>query len=314
MGSYMGEALKNQSDMIMNATFTRDIAYRLCYINGEPVDAKYITHTYYSISKDAVDYHLQFRPKVHYPFGTYIDIPDDTGTYRTWLILNKSDEPQFPKYNILKCNRTFRWIHNGVVHEQLGVLRTRNNYNSGLWNNYLTTTPENQKQFIVPSNDNTNTIQYNKRFLISENKEHPIAWEVSKVDDVSPIGITYITLTQDLYDPKKDNKELMIADYYTGSITPKDEIEKKENNITYSGTPSVKVGGGYKIFRAESFSEDNSWTINGLDESQYTVLTDESTIKIKVIRDYTLIGKTMTLSLCENDEPITSIEIEVVSL
>lgn len=53
----MGEALKNQSDMIMNETFTRDIAYRKCYIDDKPVDAKYITYTYYSISKDAVDYH-----------------------------------------------------------------------------------------------------------------------------------------------------------------------------------------------------------------------------------------------------------------
>ena len=68
-GNYMGEALKNQSDMIMNATFTRDIAYRKCYIDNTPVDAKYIVHTYYNISKDAVDYHLQFRPGIHYPIG-----------------------------------------------------------------------------------------------------------------------------------------------------------------------------------------------------------------------------------------------------
>ena len=61
-GNYMGEALKKQSDMIMDNTFTRDIAYRKCYIDNQPVDAKYIVHTYYSISKDAVDYHLQFRP------------------------------------------------------------------------------------------------------------------------------------------------------------------------------------------------------------------------------------------------------------
>ena len=31
-GSYMGQVLKNQSDMIMDATFTRDIAFRNCYL------------------------------------------------------------------------------------------------------------------------------------------------------------------------------------------------------------------------------------------------------------------------------------------
>ena len=131
-GKYMGEVLKRQSDVIMDKTFTRDIAYRLCYIDGEPVDAKYITYTYYSISKDAVDYHLQFRPGVHYPIGKYIDVPDDTGTYNRWLIVGRSDEPQFVKYNILKCNWTFKWVKNGIIYECLGVLRKRNNYNSGL--------------------------------------------------------------------------------------------------------------------------------------------------------------------------------------
>ena len=120
----MGQALKNQSDMIMNETFTNDIAYRKCYIDNTPVDAKYIVYTYYSISKDAVDYHLQFRPGIHYPIGTYIDIPDDVGIYNRWLIVGRSDEPQFVKYNILKCNWTFRWIADGVIHECLGVLES----------------------------------------------------------------------------------------------------------------------------------------------------------------------------------------------
>ena len=48
------------------------------------------------------------------------------------LIVGRSDEPQFVKYNILKCNWTFRWIADGVIHECLGVLRARNSYNSGL--------------------------------------------------------------------------------------------------------------------------------------------------------------------------------------
>ena len=176
----MGQALKNQSDMIMNETFTNDIAYRKCYIDNTPVDAKYIVYTYYSISKDAVDYHLQFRPGIHYPIGTYIDIPDDVGIYNRWLIVGRSDEPQFVKYNILKCNWTFRWIADGVIHECLGVLRARNSYNSGLWRDYYSEIPENQDQFIVPTNEITQTINYNMRFLISDNKVNPIAWEVSK--------------------------------------------------------------------------------------------------------------------------------------
>ena len=34
-GGQMGKALKRQSDVIMDATFTRDIAYRKCYLQDK---------------------------------------------------------------------------------------------------------------------------------------------------------------------------------------------------------------------------------------------------------------------------------------
>lgn len=82
-GSHLGEVRKNRADMIMNATFTGDIGYRKVYIldkekGWEFVDAKFTKHAASSIVKDAVDSYLQFRPKVHYPIGTYVFIPDDT--------------------------------------------------------------------------------------------------------------------------------------------------------------------------------------------------------------------------------------------
>lgn len=311
-GSYMGEALKKQSDAIMDATFTRDIAYRKCYINGEPVDAKYIVHAYYTISKDAVDYHIQFRPGVHYPIGTYIDIPDDVGEYHRWLLLNRSDEPQFPKYNALKCNWIFKWIVDGVIHEQLGILRLRNNYNSGLWSDYLTTTPENQTQFIVPTNQNTQTIYYNQRFLISDNHINPIAWEVSKIEDTSPLGITYITLKQDLFNPNTDNKELMLADYYTTPVLPKDE---ENSSILYNGQAELKVGGSFKSFHYSSdFRDDMKWKIEGIPDNKYNFEESGDTIKIQIINDYELIGSTLTLSVTSNNKVISSLQIGVVSL
>ena len=45
-GTHMGDALKKQSDMIMDNTFTSDIAYRKVLINDEYVDEKYIVNNY----------------------------------------------------------------------------------------------------------------------------------------------------------------------------------------------------------------------------------------------------------------------------
>lgn len=313
-GNHMGEALKNQSDMIMNNTFTRDIAYRKCYIDNQPVDAKYLVHTYYSISKDAVDYHLQFRPGVHYPIGTYVDIPDDVGTYNRWLIVGRSDEPQFVKYNVLKCNWTFKWIVNGVVHECLGVLRSRNSYNSGLWTDFYSTTVENQTQLIVPTNEITQTIYYNMRFLISDNKTNPIAWEVSKLEDTFPVGITKITLKQDLFNPNTDNKELMIADYYKNKVLDENP-EKVEYEITYSGKPNLKVGGSYKTYSIPNI-DFCAWKITGIDTKNYQAITpyDSNQIKIKIIKDYNLIGSVFTLAAYKGDTLLDSIDIEVISI
>lgn len=315
-GTYMGEALKNQSDMIMNHTFTNDIAYRKCYINDKPVDAKYITYTYYSISKDAVDYHLQFRPGVHYSIGTYVSIPDDVGDYNTWLIVGRSDEPQFVKYNILLCNWVFKWIYENEIQECVGVLRKRNSYNGGTWRDRLTTIVENQNQFIVPTNNISQTINYDCRLLISDNKINPIAWKVSKIEDTFPSGIIIFTLSQDAYDPNRDNKELMIADYYKSNIIPEDNITKPSVHISYNGDPAIKVGGTFKTFTVNGISFCD-WAITGLSSTDYISEIPSSqlnAIKIKMNKDYSLIGRTFTLEASTGGTLIDSIEVEVVSL
>ena len=147
-GRNMGEVLKHQSDKIMDATFTNDVAYRKCYIQDkdvifpeqtlagykkakavfqgtekynpqkimgfEPIDAKYLVHAYYSISGDSVDYYLQFRPLEHgrnpnIRVGSFVFVPDDLGVYNLWLIVARDDRPQFPQFYILKCNLLLKW-------------------------------------------------------------------------------------------------------------------------------------------------------------------------------------------------------------
>ena len=147
-GSYMGDALKRQSDVIMDATFDRDPAYRICYLQNketifpeqtlagykkakavfagketydmselkdfEQIECKYLVNRKYSIAGDSVDYLLQFRPNAHgvnlnIRVGAMIFIPDDLGVYNLWLIVAKDDDPQFTKYHILKINLLLKW-------------------------------------------------------------------------------------------------------------------------------------------------------------------------------------------------------------
>lgn len=82
-GNTIGEVHKTNSDIVMEATWDRDVQSRKCYIYDvfhddqpesnsgydpsqsklkTPIDAKFIMTQYQTLVKDIIDYHLQFRP------------------------------------------------------------------------------------------------------------------------------------------------------------------------------------------------------------------------------------------------------------
>lgn len=57
-----------------------------------------------------------------------------------------------------------------------------------------------------------------------------------------------------------------------------------------------------------------SWVIEGLEEDDYTSILSEGKIKIKVAKEYRLIGTVFILKLYYDDKLKDSIEVEVISL
>lgn len=160
-----GQRRKAQSDMIINATWNEDIQSRVAYIYDyyhdsepsvlvglhpekdplkTPVDIKFIITQYSSVSKDQPEYHILFRPgqapvidyyqdaigkyaeEARYPVGLFLDVPDDDGIYRRWLIVSYEHANQFPKYSVLPCNYYFHWMFNHKKYDMAGVARLRN--------------------------------------------------------------------------------------------------------------------------------------------------------------------------------------------
>jgi len=156
-GRNLAEVKKTQSDVIIDKTFTRDPNYKRVYIltrdGWKFEDAKYQVHTTPSILKDAVDYYLQFRPKTHYPIGSYVIVPDDNDfdvnlteeqllnpfsqpvddRTQWWFIVGKDEARSYVRYNILKCNYEFKWIWKGQIMRCFGSARNANSYTSGRW-------------------------------------------------------------------------------------------------------------------------------------------------------------------------------------
>ena len=270
--------------------------------NKFAISCKFIIYQYGTVSKDQVEYHLTFKPsqktefeetdKLYYyenvftkrygaefPVGLYVDIPDDRGVYRKWIIASREISNQFPKYTVLPCNYNFKWIENNdkvrYKRQMWGLARFRNSYSAGVWTDDIVTVPQNQDQFWLPSNSITDYLFYDQRIIISDNtynaklKKYPLTWKVTKVENIHPLGIKKFIISQDKFDTNRDFVETdidgnvinMYADYYELNVVPEDDIivipTQDYSKITFSGTQqTIKVGGTNKVFTATYYNSD----------------------------------------------------------
>ena len=269
-GNTLGQVKRTQSDVVINNTFTLDPTYKKVYILTKDgwkwEDAKYQFHSAPSISKDAVDYYLQFRPKVHYPVGSYVIVPDDTdfdinlseeerlnpfsqpieNRKQWWIIVGRDEANAYVRYMILKCDWDFRWIYKGKMMNCWACSKNANSYTSGVWADDISRSLDNLTSAFVPDTYHvygdkleelglcdTRTIFYLQRFFMSNNDLEPKIYQVTKITDINPQGIIKLSIKQDDFNEKRDNIELRICDYYTdeGDIRL-DEPTKDKTDIT----------------------------------------------------------------------------------
>ena len=269
------------------------------------IDAKFIVTKYNSLDKDQVEYHLMFKPSQKTRFeegdelyyfetdyrkrygnddfvGLMVDIPDEKGIYRKWLIVQREEGNQFIKYLIVQCNFYLMWIErNGserIKRKMWCVLRSQNSYNSGIYSYYATTKMENQDKCWLPLNSITEKIWYttdenkNMRVLVGALTEKPTSWIISKVEDVKPAGIKKLTFYQSEFNPHTDYVNLetgeMFADYYDSNIEPTDPTEPtltlpSNYAIITASTSTIKIGGSYKTLTVNIYDKD------GIDITDY---------------------------------------------
>lgn len=253
-GDTLAEIRRNASYEQINATFKGDPAYKRVYVLTKTgwrfEDAKYQRHSTESISKDAVDYYLQFRPGIRYPIGTLVIVPDERNPQvnlspseladpftqpekeRTqwWLIVDRTEANMFVRHSILRCDWNFKWIVDGKINECMGCLRSMSSYSSGISETDTAIYIDNLAAAWLPDTYflygnsiaslglvDTRTIKYLSRFMITHNEFDPRVFRVTKIGDLSPAGVIKFSLDQTEYNPKRDNAVLMVCDYFTES-------------------------------------------------------------------------------------------------
>ena len=334
------------------------------------IDAKFIITKYSSISSDQVEYHLMFRPSQPNEFskndalfyyetdyaskylsewaiGQYIDIPDDKGVYKKWLIVAKEIANQFVKYSVLPCDYKLCWVENRdnkrIKRQMWGCLRDQKSYTSGVWSADITLGLDNVNQIWLPLNDITERIHYlsedneeNQRLIISTLKPNPSVWFVSKIQDLNPRGILKLTYKQTVFDEHTDYVDWetgdMYADYYVNDIVPIDEevTTTVTANITALNN-HLKLGGSYKLLTVTFYDADGNdvtdnylslisqenWKcfINDIDYTEDSLITwlpqaDFNKIKIKIGKDLSLLSKILKVQ-CIVEDIVGEIELEL---
>ena len=342
-GANMSEMLRMQSNMVIEQTWMNDPNARRVYVvkaarglpqvtdKHELIDVKFNVDTYQKVGSDEPAYHLQFRhgaekrnPNIG--VGSYIYMADEDGEWKWWLLTAIDERPQFRQYIILECNWTLKWVVDNQIHSCLAVQRYQNSYSSGLNSGSRITGVDDVTAIWVPTNVSTQTIGYNQRFLISDVGRVPaLCYEVSKISDTSPVGLTKFSLTQTTFNEQTDNADLMIADYWKTGIEPVESDIKQELSgtatISYSGTkPTIKIGGSVKVFTpvfsvegttvAQWLVSDENGDVGG--NTNYIIERDGENLKINVGLNYNLIGTILIVQLVGSDGSTAELSVEVI--
>lgn len=133
-------------------------------------------------------------------------------------------------------------------------------------------------------------------------------------------------MNQSTFNPSADNAELMLADFYVGSVEPTEpDVEEEITStaaITYSGVAAtIKVGGSAKTFTPVFSGEGvivDKWLISNEngdisgDTDNYTIEYVDQLLKLRVAQNYYLIGTVLIIQVVGSDGSTAEVQIEIV--
>ena len=204
--------------------------------------------------------------------------------------------------------------------------------------------PEDQTQFCLPLNRDTEHLYYNTYLVIDAGVlTEPRCWQISKINRSNSKGIGIYTCAQDLA-----NQHTLKADYDadgnviawwvdwkaselepTPAVPVKDDTSQSliTSRITVSGKPQFRIGGSAKTFTVCYYNKDDqeigdypigewSFAIDGdpVPSELLETLIDGNKVKVRFLGDDSYIGKILTVINTANDDVISSIDVEIIAL
>lgn len=224
-----------------------------------------------------------------------------------WLIVSCDWDKEVYTYGkAQQCNYLLKWQNaDAEVIERWSVVLSASKYNNGQLYNNVIVVGSNQLMVYLPNDSETLKLGSNKRVMVDFNTDTPKCYDVTRVDTVTMSydgiaeptyngkGCILLVLTETEINPDVDRIDLMLCDY----INPNDIPHPSPINITYSGSPSIRIG-GRKTFTAETENEVVFSLIHSaLLDGKLTMEQTGNKCVVKCANDSALVGATFKVEV-----------------
>ena len=204
-----------------------------------------------------------------------------------WLIITEpADNCIYDKCVLHQCNYILKWqnANKDIIYCPASI-ENASQYNTGEEGNKILMLGYNQLMAYVSLDDDTVVIDRNLRLFVDYNKINPIPYKVTRPDTVAfsygKNRVMCLVLTEDQYNPKTDSIENWLCDYFKTSAV----------NITYSGNPTIRVG-GTKTLKVDT-ADTVTWSVES--DVGATITPNGNSVKVKCPNDMSFVNKTITV-------------------
>ena len=233
----------------------------------------------------------------------YVKATDTLGNTQIYLIMTMPESNKiYTKAVLHECNYTLKWQGaEGRIYYYPTYTADATQYNTGVERNgNVLETGYIQLMSWISLDDVTKELYRDKRMFIDVASEKPETYVITSTSKVpysyNEMRIMRITFTECEYNPKTDRIDLMLCDY----IDPNDIPHPSPINITYSGVPSIRIG-GRKTFTANTENEVVFSLVNSaLLDGKLTMEQTGNKCVVKCANDSALVGATFKVRVSRN--------------
>lgn len=228
---------------------------------------------------------LQFNALIDFPIVVG-DMLYDKRRNLYWICIESFDRDEILcAGKLVRCNYIMKWQDDDKNIFEYPVFEINSTqYNSGEFGDKTMTLGSSQHLITAIADENTIALNHGHRFFWDRNTIDPTVFKITQNDTTAmnyDKGLVKITVTEDQYNPKTDSIENWLCDYFKVSTV----------TITYSGNPTIRVG-GTKTLKVDT-TETVTWSVES--DIGATITPNGNSVKVKCPNDMSFVDKTITV-------------------